>query len=531
MLTSKATDTHSNSRQPGVCTGSALTIVLVVVVVLILGLAAVSVAVITGAWMLSPTPGPNSNTPAAGQATASSGGSEQMPAATASDGSNGDGALMSVVATQVESDDPTIKRVVIPLSDGALDLGVMLGVLGDELGLNGSAITQAIKWQIPVKGGQTGLGLMAIEQVTRGVVAFDVTDDQMVMEIDQWRLRRDRSQMQEGLRRLLGTIFPDAAAAAQAQFGITVHRADGSEMPFDAFVTSDAAEGLPTHAVVLIHGLDEPGKLWRSVIPPLLEEDYFVLELDYPNDQAILDSADDVAQNFAQLKAAGIERISLVTHSMGGLVSREILTNPQYYAGHGSGHEIYPDVQRLVMVGTPNHGSTLAKLRIATEIREQFERALSGEGLLLGALYDGSGEAADDLKPGSPYLTELNSRPMPDGVHLTIIAGMASPITADAVSELEQRLKGITPDAMNEPLDETGQAFTELVGGVGDGCVTLDSARLDAVDDFTMVDGNHLSMIRNWTSGSSRIPPAVPIIMDRLNADRQARAAPAADGG
>jgi hypothetical protein len=30
------------------------------------------------------------------------------------------------------------------------------------------------------------------------------------------------------------------------------------------------------------------------------------------------------------------------------------------------------------------------------------------------------------------------------------------------------------------------------------------------------VDGTHLTMIRNITKGSHRIPPAVPIIVDRL---------------
>jgi len=45
--------------------------------------------------------------------------------------------------------------------------------------------------------------------------------------------------------------------------------------------------------------------------------------------------------------------------------------------------------------------------------------------------------------------------------------------------------------------------------------VTVESTRLEGVPHRT-VDGTHLSMIRNITSGSRRIPPAVPIIIDRL---------------
>jgi hypothetical protein len=45
--------------------------------------------------------------------------------------------------------------------------------------------------------------------------------------------------------------------------------------------------------------------------------------------------------------------------------------------------------------------------------------------------------------------------------------------------------------------------------------VTVESARLEGVPHRT-VDGTHLSMIRNITSDSRRIPPAVPIIIDQL---------------
>jgi hypothetical protein len=50
---------------------------------------------------------------------------------------------------------------------------------------------------------------------------------------------------------------------------------------------------------------------------------------------------------------------------------------------------------------------------------------------------------------------------------------------------------------------------------IGDGCVSLDSAHLDGVSDFTVVRANHLSMILN-IGGGSRTPLAVPIVLDRL---------------
>ena len=54
-----------------------------------------------------------------------------------------------------------------------------------------------------------------------------------------------------------------------------------------------------------------------------------------------------------------------------------------------------------------------------------------------------------------------------------------------------------------------------MTHGVGDGLVTVESTRLKGVPHQT-VDGTHLSMIRNITKSSRRIPPAVPIIVNRL---------------
>jgi hypothetical protein len=54
-----------------------------------------------------------------------------------------------------------------------------------------------------------------------------------------------------------------------------------------------------------------------------------------------------------------------------------------------------------------------------------------------------------------------------------------------------------------------------MTHGLGDGLVTVESTRLEGVPHRT-VDGTHLSMIRNITSDSRRIPPAVPIVVDQL---------------
>ena len=51
---------------------------------------------------------------------------------------------------------------------------------------------------------------------------------------------------------------------------------------------------------------------------------------------------------------------------------------------------------------------------------------------------------------------------------------------------------------------------------VGDGLVSVRSAQLSGVP-LRIVQGTHLSIIRNITSDRQRIPPAIPIIMEQLH--------------
>jgi hypothetical protein len=65
--------------------------------------------------------------------------------------------------------------------------------------------------------------------------------------------------------------------------------------------------------------------------------------------------------------------------------------------------------------------------------------------------------------------------------------------------------------------DAAALFMTQAFYGLGDGCVTIDSTRIEGVEDFELVRGNHLSMIVNITS-KDVVPPAVPIVVNRLAA-------------
>ncbi|MDY7110366.1 MAG: hypothetical protein SYC29_17185, partial [Planctomycetota bacterium] len=118
----------------------------------------------------------------------------------------------------------------------------------------------------------------------------------------------------------------------------------------------------------------------------------------------------------------------------------------------------------------------------------------------------------------------LNQRPRATHTEYTIVAGRISPVTEEQVREMGRELRETAAaagapswlrDWLERAEDESDGLLAGAVRGLGDGCVTIDSARLAGVEDFTIVQANHVGLIVNL--GASTTPaPAIPIILDRL---------------
>ncbi len=295
------------------------------------------------------------------------------------------------------------------------------------------------------------------------------------------------------LRTAVVETFPEEAAEIASTYGLSLL----SE------VDSTAA------SVVLMHGLDDPGKVWMVLAPELSTRGMNVWQMRYPNDQPVADSALLLKEELATLKQSGVNEISLVAHSMGGLVSREMLTNPQMAYTKEVENHLVPRVRNLIMVGTPNHGSELARFRIFSEIRDQWVNMVENGGNVLSGVLDGAGEARIDLLPDSQLLKTLNARPQPANTNMLIIAGIANPWDE---KEINQFLNSTLDE---ENAQEIKSLITSMSDALGDGLVTVESTRLEGIEHMT-VPGTHLSMIRNLSEDSSRIPPAVPLIIEYL---------------
>jgi len=260
--------------------------------------------------------------------------------------------------------------------------------------------------------------------------------------------------------------------------------------------------------VLLVHGLDEPGSIWDDLIPALGGAGFEVWEFRYPNDQGIDRSADYLAERWTDLPEDS--PVVLIGHSMGGLVARDFVSRLRHPAGSpapGTG----PAVSGVILVGTPNQGSEWARLRVWLELRDQF---LTGQGRrfsLFAALRDGTGAAKIDLRPGSDFLLDLNARPWPDRVPVLAIEGrlLAPP---DLSAGLDAAAAEVGSDELRRRLRDW---WSGIGDGLGDGVVSLDSARLPDGAQPLVFDASHRGLLVRLLPGDPE-PPAIAAILATL---------------
>jgi pimeloyl-ACP methyl ester carboxylesterase len=274
-----------------------------------------------------------------------------------------------------------------------------------------------------------------------------------------------------------------------------------------------AAAGGPGSAqpprVLLIHGLDEPGLIWDDLVPALAAAGIEVWELRYPNDQAISSSAAYLAGRWSELPAA--PGVILIGHSMGGLVARELVSawrhpvdRPPRVAG--------APVAGVIMVGTPNHGSPWARLRVWLELREQFEDARQRRFSLFAGLRDGLGQAKVDLRPDSAFLLALNARPWPPAVPRAIIGARLLGPADDWLAGLD----AAAAEVQSEELRRRLHAWWKKLGNrIGDGAVPAASLELAGAPEPVLVDATHRTMLRRLHAGGPP-PPAIDLIVAQV---------------
>lgn len=207
-------------------------------------------------------------------------------------------------------------------------------------------------------------------------------------------------------------------------------------------VQSSHAVTAKAGCVVLIHGL--AGSRWNWIgLPRLLQRSgYQVVNLSYPSRQQRIEVA---AQALAPVVEQCLQQhqrpVHLVGHSMGGLLIRA------YLQQHGAA-----GIGRVVMLGTPNHGTVLSD-----PIQQQpHERVVAG---WLGPAVAQMGTQVDG------FVAQLAEPSVPTG----IIAGYLTP----------------TP------------WLSRRFNSANDGLVAVYSTRLPTMQDFVLIRSIHSSLPLN----------------------------------
>lgn len=132
----------------------------------------------------------------------------------------------------------------------------------------------------------------------------------------------------------------------------------------------------------------------------------------------------------------GVEKVDIVAHSMGGLVALD-------YLKRLNGHE---RVRRLIMLGTPVHGTWSALMSLMTAPL---------------------GHAAVQLLPGSAFLRELAALPMPAGPEVTVVSAERDWLAPPSTTELSGARRFQVPTGHSGLLvDERVAALvSDLLGG------------------------------------------------------------------
>jgi len=189
--------------------------------------------------------------------------------------------------------------------------------------------------------------------------------------------------------------------------------------------------------VILLHGM---GRSWRSMwwmSHALKRAGYIVHNTDYPSTRHHIQwLADKYIEPVVQ-QLAKARHIHFVTHSLGGILVR------QYLQTH-----TLPEGSRIVMLAPPNHGS----------------------------------EVADKLMGWLPYQW-ING---PDGQQLGTNPGS----TPNLLAPIAYETGIITGNKSTNPL------FSSWIDGEDDGKVSVNSSRLEEMEDFFVAPCGH-TMIMN----------------------------------
>lgn len=302
-------------------------------------------------------------------------------------------------------------------------------------------------------------------------------------------IRVDKESMRGVIRGAVGRLRQRLIGESSEQLGLV----DDSKW---------TAADDPNRWVVLVHGFASGTEATKPLMDRLDQPGIRSRRFAYPSDGSIRESSQRLSDALRQVAADYPNRkLTVIAHSMGGLVARNVLESPALDPGN---------VDQLIMIATPNHGSNLAQFPVGMDVDKLVLRVRQDSLRLVveSALEGAVGSAQVDLRPDSPLFQELNARPRNPDVRYTIFAGTGGPFRPSEAERLEQMAADLNPDSPVAAVvsDQllTAANSAELIAGQGDGVVSVESAQLPGVQDFVTLPFSHRVLSREIDSDAGR---------------------------
>jgi pimeloyl-ACP methyl ester carboxylesterase len=273
--------------------------------------------------------------------------------------------------------------------------------------------------------------------------------------------------------------------------------------------------------ICLVHGLNSSSGGFVHMIPWLEEAGYGIVIYDYPFNRRLADSCAGFARDWAAFRRQTGDKLawSIVAHSMGALLARSLVEDDATWAR---------DVSSMILIAPVNRGSNLARVQTVFQLMnglQSINEKKTSKAMM--HLSDGLGQAAQDMLPGSVFLTDLNRRPRRQGLPYHIIAGDSGFLTRDARAQIEARVdllnrnSGLFGRLTQAATTDLPEILDELTDGTGDGCVAVKRTRLEGVADPVILHANHAELIRAPLLFPDPGPVAcMPDVLSWLKADR-----------
>ncbi len=335
---------------------------------------------------------------------------------------------------------------------------------------------------VPVVGVGGNLSRKALGDLLGPEASLTIRDNALVVTVPRDQLDpAKRAEWEQRLRRLADHV--EIERLRRSHYGLHARKSYEPDNP-----------ARPT--ICLVHGLNSSSEGFVHLIPPLEAAGFGIVVYDYPYNRNLEESSQQFLRDWSDFRriSGDKRRWAIVAHSMGALLARSYVEDPEAFAG---------DVSSLILIAPVNHGSTLAKAQTFLQLLHGVQ-AVEGKksAAALSHLGDGLGEAAEDLTPGSTFLKALNRRPRREGVAYHILAGDVGIVTQDVRRKLETQIAsmrrgaGLLGGLTRLAAADLETRLDEVSNGTGDGCVSVASTRLEGVADHVTIHANHAELIR-----------------------------------